>query len=465
MIDNYLKAAYIVPGKPHILLAPDRSESWSSLHKNYAKIQEEIESIEPDLILLYSTQWLSVIGHLVQADPKPKWLHVDMDWHDLGEIPYEFRVDSEFSHLLRDCHEEIGLESATVNYKGFPIDTGTIVALKHINPDNKYPVSMVSCNMYSEKNESIVLGTAAKNAVIRSGKKVVAVVVSSLSNRYFVEEINAKEDKISSQKDDEWNQKVLELFSEGRLKDVVECSRQFSREANADMSFKGIYWLAGLAGNSNKFTGTVIDYKPVWGTGNALISLKPSDTDFSVNDSRNKDFDELEIPEVDLSKNASINQAEDKTGNFSANAETFETTESSESLINSDKAPLPVGPYPHARKEGDLLYLSGVGPRSRNSKKIPGLSLNESGEIESYDIEIQTQSVIDNIKAILEAAGSSFDKIIDVQVFLTNMKKDFKGFNKVYTKNFISNQPSRTTIAVTALPTPIAVEFKVIAKA
>lgn len=133
--------------------------------------------------------------------------------------------------------------------------------------------------------------------------------------------------------------------------------------------------------------------------------------------------------------------------------------------IHSSKAPEPVGAYPHARRFGDLLFLSGVGPRQPGTKKIPGVELNELGEIVSYDIRIQTESVIQNIRYILEASGSSLEKIIDIQVFLTNMKNDFKNFNEVYAKHFTSIGATRTTIEVGALPTPIAVEFKVIASA
>jgi reactive intermediate/imine deaminase len=452
--------AYLVSGKPHILLDHEKSKAWASLHKNYEKIRQDIERSDADLILVYSTQWLSVIGHLVQADPNPKWLHVDPDWYDMGEMPYKFKVDADFSAQLKKSHNELGLESALVNYRGFPIDTGTIVALKHINPDNRLPVSMVSCNMYAEKSESTILGVAAKNALIESGKKAAIVVVSSLSNRFFTTEINPQEDKISSKKDDEWNQKVLELFAQGRLEDVIECAREFAHEANADMNFKSMYWLSGIVGKSNNFTGTVYDYQPVWGTGNALVKLVPSKESYTATDSRSKDFDDLIIPEKKTSTSKSSNDSINK----SANAETFEATATNDDMINSDKAPLPVGPYPHARREGDLLYLSGVGPRTRDSKKIPGLELDDDGEIISYDVAVQTQSVINNIRNILEAAGSSFDKIIDVQVFLTNMKADFKAFNEVYKQNFTTNQPTRTTVAVLALPTPIAVEFKVIAK-
>lgn len=131
--------------------------------------------------------------------------------------------------------------------------------------------------------------------------------------------------------------------------------------------------------------------------------------------------------------------------------------------INSSKAPEPVGAYPHARKVGNLLFLSGVGPRERGTKKIPGVELDETGNIISYDIETQCKSVFQNIKWILEDAGSSWDNIVDVQVFLTNMKDDFKTYNRVYAEWFKDNQPCRTTIEINCLPTPIAIELKVIA--
>jgi len=131
--------------------------------------------------------------------------------------------------------------------------------------------------------------------------------------------------------------------------------------------------------------------------------------------------------------------------------------------INSAKAPEPVGLYPHARRVGDLLFLSGVGPRERGTKKIPGVELNESGEIVSYDIETQCRSVFQNVRYIVEDAGSSWEKIVDVTVFLTNMKDDFAIYNRVYAEYFADNQPCRTTVEVNKLPTPIAIELKVIA--
>ncbi len=132
-------------------------------------------------------------------------------------------------------------------------------------------------------------------------------------------------------------------------------------------------------------------------------------------------------------------------------------------IINSSKAPEPVGLYPHARRVGNLLFLSGVGPREQGAKKIPGVELDENGNVASYDIEAQCRSVFRNVRYILEDAGSSWEKIIDVTVFLTNMKDDFQTYNRIYAEFFKDNLPCRTTVEINCLPTPIAIELKVIA--
>lgn len=131
--------------------------------------------------------------------------------------------------------------------------------------------------------------------------------------------------------------------------------------------------------------------------------------------------------------------------------------------IHSSKAPEPVGLYPHARRVGNLLFLSGVGPRSRGSKQIPGVELDAEGNIVSYDIATQCRSVFQNVRYILEDAGSSWDKIVDVTVYLTNMKDDFKTYNALWAEYFKDNPPCRTTLEINCLPTPIAIELKVIA--
>ncbi len=133
------------------------------------------------------------------------------------------------------------------------------------------------------------------------------------------------------------------------------------------------------------------------------------------------------------------------------------------SKVNTDKAAKPLGAYPHARKVGNLLFLSGIGSRNAITNSIPGLELDSDGNIYKYDFEAECHQVFANVKAVLEASGSSWNKIVDITVFLTNMKKDFPVYNKIYSEYFIDTQACRTTVEVKSLPTPIAIELKVIA--
>ena len=134
--------------------------------------------------------------------------------------------------------------------------------------------------------------------------------------------------------------------------------------------------------------------------------------------------------------------------------------------FESSRAPEPVGAFPHAKRTGNFLFLSGIGPRTRGAKEIPGVTLDSSGNIVSYDIEKQCHAVFENVRLVLDEAGASWNHIVDVTVFLTNMKKDFPIYNRLYAEYFAGDgkpNPTRTTVEVTALPTPIAIELKVIA--
>lgn len=130
--------------------------------------------------------------------------------------------------------------------------------------------------------------------------------------------------------------------------------------------------------------------------------------------------------------------------------------------FSTNKAPQPVGLYPHARRAGDLLFLSGIGPRTTENT-IPGLELDKNGNFITFDFEAQCRSVFENVRIVLEESGSSWDKLIDVTVFLVNMKRDFHTFNRLYAEYFKDNQPCRTTVEINSLPTPIAIELKCIA--
>lgn len=132
-------------------------------------------------------------------------------------------------------------------------------------------------------------------------------------------------------------------------------------------------------------------------------------------------------------------------------------------IISTDKAPKPMGLYPHARKAGNLLFLSGVGPRIPGTDEIPGLKLDKHGQFLEFDFEAQCHSVFKNVRTILEESGSGWSKLVDVTVFLVDMKRDFHIYNRIYAEYFKDNQPCRTTVSVNSLPSAIAIELKCIA--
>ena len=449
-MNNPVVRGYIVPGRPHPLLAADQAEPWKRLREGFEAARREIEQTEADLLILYSTQWLSVIGHQIQAMPEPEWTLVDPEWHELGSMPYKLRMDADYAEAYQQAAAKRGLHARTVAYHGFPIDTGTVVALKLLNPDNRLPACVVSCNMYADRAETLVLGKAARDALQTQGKKAIALSVTALSNRMFTRPIEPSEDRISSVKDDEWNRKLLEILSEGRLEDVSQHAREFTAQANGDQRMKAIWWLAALMGQNNDYAGELFEYQPLMGTGAAIVGLTPG-----AGSGADQEFDEEDVEVYRGDRNV-------LSGGDAPSPEP--TPEGTKGVIHAHAAPRAVGAFPHARKVGNLLFLSGMGPRTPADDSVPGGAVwNENGEKQDYDIEAQTRAVIENIRTVLEASHSSLDRVIDVQCFLIDMQRDFADFNRVYGEYFKDVEATRTTIEIDRLPTPIAVEFKVIA--
>ncbi len=268
--------AYLLPGMPHPLLCPEKNRGWGLLRQAYDKVRSEIEQSEAELILIYSTFWPSVIGHQIFARAEAQWTHVDEEFHALGSIPYRFKMDEAFGELYKDKCLARKLHARTVNYQGFPVDTGSVVALKLLNPENRLKAVITSSNVYSDRAETLILGKAAREALESCGKKAVALVISALSNRLHQGVIEPQTDRIHSLKDDEWNRKFLEFLEQGRLEDVAQLSRQFHREARVHKvnNFKPFWWLSSLMGQSNLFKGQVFEYQPVCGTGAAVVGLE-----------------------------------------------------------------------------------------------------------------------------------------------------------------------------------------------
>lgn len=471
-------AGFIVPGLPHPLLAPDDDPSWRRLRDAFDSARDRIAALVrdegADLLVFYSTQWASVIGHQVQADPEPSWTHVDQEFHELGSIPYQFRIDAELAHGMVDAAGARGLHARTVAYHGFPIDTGSIVANKLLNPDNALAATMVSCNMYSDRAETIVLGKAARDAADALGRRAIFVGVTSLSARMHATPVPAGQDRLSSLQDDEWNRKLLELLDEGRLEDVSQLARTFTAQAFADNKLKALWWLAAAMGQHNRYTGEVLGYGPLCGTGGAVVHLAPSAAAAGGHEFDEEDVDVYGGDRGVLDAGVKTSPAPSQVGATKQQAvpaaapapATVATTVTARGAVRTDAAPKPVGAYPHARRVGDFLFLSGCGPRQPGTDAIPGGPVRDAeGNPRDYDIRAQTHAVIENVRVILEAAGSSLERVVDVTSFLVDMDRDFAGYNEVYAEHFASIGPTRTTLAIRALPTPIAVELKVVALA
>ena len=465
MAGGKIVESFIVPVHPHTVLAPDQNEGWGKLRAAYDKAADIITNSGADLLIIYSTTWPSIIGHQMISDPNPEWVMVDHDFHDLGTINYSFNIDEQFATQWNAENHSRGLQSRCVNYRGFPIDVGSVVALTMLNPNNKIPAVIVSSNVYADRSETTVLAKSCRDLVKKTGRKAVAITAMSLSNRMFTEHIEAKDDRIHSLKDDEWNRKILEFLKEGRLEDVGQLSRTIQQQIRVQkvVNFKPMWWLSAMNENRNDLTGEVLAYEAIHGAGCAVVHLNP--TSSGVGD---KEYDEDEVEvftgergvlDSVVAKDLQNTPSPDDSG-----PKLWDPT-NAEGSVNTDAAPKPVGAYPHARRVGDLLYLSGVGPRQPGTNAIPGGPIHDGdGKSLDYDIKAQTHAVIDNISRILEEAGSSIDNVLDVTSFLIDMDRDFKGYNEVWAETLGKVGPTRTTLAIRALPTPIAVEMKVIAK-
>lgn len=477
MSESGVVASFVVPVHPHTVLAPDMNPGWRALRDAYDAAAQTIRDLEADLLIIYSTTWPSIIGHQIQADPNPEWVMVDHDFHDLGSIPYSFNIDAEFAHAWDEANQNRGLQSRCVNYKGFPIDVGSVVALTLLNPDNSIPAVIVSSNMYANRTETTVLAKSCLDVIEAQGRRAVAITAMSLSNRMFTDFIAPGEDKIHSLKDDEWNRKILEFLEQGRLEDVGQLSRTIHQQIRVQkvVAFKPMWWLSAMNGNRNDLTGKVLAYEAIHGAGGAVVHVDPTST--GVGD---KEYDEDDVEffqgergvldtgsEIDKSgEEGQAHQPDVEASNQPApevNGPALWDPTQAEGSVNTEAAPKPVGAYPHARRVGDMLYLSGVGPRQPGTNSIPGGPIHdENGEPLNYDIKAQTHAVVENVRRIVEEAGARFDQVVDVTTFLVDMKRDFAGYNEVWAETLGHVGPTRTTLAIDALPTPIAVEMKVI---
>lgn len=266
-------AAFLVPGSPLPYLVR-HNPPWRPLLDGMEAARQALDEAAPDTLIVYSTQWMAVLDELWQARPRIAGVHVDENWYEYGDLPYDLTIDTALTDAAIKGCAAIGIGAKAVDYDQFPIDTGTIVANGFLNPGGRYPLVIAANNLYHDFDATRKLGAMVAEQARRQGKRVAVLGVGGLSGSILRTEIDLAQDRIADPADDIWNRRMLELIAAGDVKAVLEACPAFAREARADMGFKHFAWLVGALGGAWD-QATVHGYAPVYGSGAAVIELKP----------------------------------------------------------------------------------------------------------------------------------------------------------------------------------------------
>ena len=265
-------SAFLVPGSPLHLLRPD-NPPWRPIIAGFERAARALAVSRPDAILLYSTQWIAVLDALWQARPQLSGTHVDENWHDLGDMPFDIRVDTDLAHACVTAVKAAGISSKSVDYDQFPIDSGTIVATRLLDPEGRFPLVMAANNLYHDAATTMKMAGVAAATARAQNKKVAVVGVGGLSGTVFREPLDVAQDRIAADLDDDWNRRILRLLEKGETGQLDGRIEDYIREARVDMGFKHFAWIRGAVGG--RFYGArVHGYGPAHGAGAAVIEFR-----------------------------------------------------------------------------------------------------------------------------------------------------------------------------------------------
>ncbi|MGR8918193.1 MAG: DODA-type extradiol aromatic ring-opening family dioxygenase [Gammaproteobacteria bacterium] len=263
-------SAFLLPGSPLPYVQRD-NPPWGALAAAMEKAGAALAASQPDTILVYSTQWLAVLDQLWLTRPHMTGVHVDENWHEYGDLPFDIRVDTELTEAIIAATPSIGIRSKGVDYDAFPVDTGTIVASNFLNRDG-LPLAVTSNNLYHDWDMTRGLGRVAAAEADRLGRRVAVVGVGGLSGAFFRGAIDIATDHIASAGDDAWNRRMLELMERGDVDGAVAACPEFAAAARADMGFKHFGFVVGALDGA--FSGaTVHGYGPLYGAGGAVVEF------------------------------------------------------------------------------------------------------------------------------------------------------------------------------------------------
>ncbi|MEE8173623.1 MAG: tRNA U-34 5-methylaminomethyl-2-thiouridine biosynthesis protein [Alphaproteobacteria bacterium] len=263
--------AYLVPGTPLPYLVQD-NPPWSPIVDGYRRAAASLAEKKPDVLLVYSTQWIAVLDELWQTRRRVKGLHVDENWYAYGDLPYDLAIDTGLAKAcVRGC-AALGIKAKAVDYDGFPIDTGTIVAANFLNPDGNIPMVIAANNLYHDPGLTEKLARMAVKTANSQKKRVVVIGVGGLSGTIFRKEINIAKDKIATVVDDKANKKLLGLMRRGDGAGLRKYLPAYASAVRADMGMKHLNWIMGAL--QWRFDGAkLLAYGPSYGSGAAVVEF------------------------------------------------------------------------------------------------------------------------------------------------------------------------------------------------
>lgn len=266
-----LLGAFMVPGLPHPLLKPDVLP-WGQLASAYQRAGRAVSALRPDVLLIYSTQWMAVLDELWQTRPRSHGLHVDENWHDLGDMRFDIVADTELAHACVAATRAIGVTSKGVNYDHFPIDTGTIVANAFLNQAGT-PVTICANNLYHDWNTTVGLGRVAAAKAEELGRTYAIVGVGGMSGAMFRHAFEPRDDRIHDPESDRGNREILDTLERGDAEGIERAIPDYVKRAKPDMGMKHLAFVLGAIG-ARFYGARVHGYGPIYGSGAAVVEFR-----------------------------------------------------------------------------------------------------------------------------------------------------------------------------------------------
>lgn len=265
-------SAFLLPGSP-LPFVQAENPPWKEIAAGLQRAGEALQASRPDTIVIYSTGWIAVLDQLWQTRAVLNDIHVDENWHEYGDLPFNISTDVDLAEACVNATNDSGIKSKGVDYDKFPIDTGSIVAANFLNPENKCKFVITANNVYHDWKMTEQLGRIAAEQADALGRKIAVVGVGGLSGSIFRNTIDIADDRVATEDEDEWNRKILALMEKGDVDELVKISAEYAGAAKVDMGFKHMaFILGGIGGGFDK--ATVHAYGPLYGSGGAVVEFK-----------------------------------------------------------------------------------------------------------------------------------------------------------------------------------------------